>query len=112
MCAVNHHIYKPEEVDNLIKEGIIDHKDDVIQVQLYVLTYIIHTCNSRCLVPYKYGKLICRTKNYRKSPGRFYTGSTESNLQFSPAYSLGPNISPKNEPSRREGADAPILHQL
>ena len=27
-------IIKPEEVDDLIKEGIIEHKDDVIQVQL------------------------------------------------------------------------------
>ena len=31
-------IIKPEEVDDLIKEGIIEHKDDVIQVQLDGLT--------------------------------------------------------------------------
>ena len=39
-------IIKPEEVDDLIKEGIIYHKDDVIQVQLDGLTYLIHTCSS------------------------------------------------------------------
>ena len=39
-------VIKPEEVDDLIKEGIIEHKDDVIQAQLDGLTYLIHTCNS------------------------------------------------------------------
>ena len=38
-------IIKPEGFDDLIKEGIIDHKDNVIQVQLDLLTYLIHTCN-------------------------------------------------------------------
>ena len=51
-------IINPEEVDELIKEGIIAKKDDVIQVQLDVLTYLIHTCNYGFLVPYKYGKFI------------------------------------------------------
>ena len=39
-------IIKPEEVVELIKEGIIDHKDYVIQVQLDGLIYLIHTYNS------------------------------------------------------------------
>ena len=60
-------IIKPEEVDDLIKEGIIENKDGVIQVQLDGLTYLIHTYNYRCLVPDKYGKLICHAKNYWKS---------------------------------------------
>ena len=59
-------IIKPEEVDDLIKEGIVEHKDDVIQVQIYGLIYLIYTCNSRWLVPNKYGKLMCRATNYRK----------------------------------------------
>ena len=42
-------------------------KNDVIQVQLDNLTYLIPTCNSRFLVPDKYGKLIFRATNYRKS---------------------------------------------
>ena len=58
-------LIKPEEVDDLIKEVIIEHKDYVIQMQLYGLTYLIHTCNSWCLVPDKYGKLICRATNYQ-----------------------------------------------
>ena len=61
------YIIKPEEVDELIKEGIIEHKNDVIQVRLYGLTCLIHTYNSRCLLPNKYVKLICRAKNYWKS---------------------------------------------
>ena len=60
-------IIKPEKVDDLIKEDVIDHKDDVIQVQLDGLEYLIHTCNSRCLAPDKYGKVICRATNYRNS---------------------------------------------
>ena len=60
-------IIKPEVVDDLIKEGIIEHKDDVIQVQLDGLTYLIHTCNSQFLVPDKDVKLIFRATNYRKS---------------------------------------------
>ena len=60
-------IIKPEEVDDLIKEVIIDHKDYLIQVQLDGLTHPIHTCNSCCLVPNKDGKLIFRTANYHKS---------------------------------------------
>ena len=59
-------IIKPEEFDDLIKERIIDHKDNVIQVQLDGFTYLIHTCNPQCLVPDKYGKFICRSKNYWK----------------------------------------------
>ena len=39
-------IIKPEEVYDLVKYGIIEHKVDVIQVQLDGLTYLIHTCNS------------------------------------------------------------------
>ena len=39
-------IIKPEKVDDLIKEVIIEHKYDVIQVKLDRLTYLIHTCNS------------------------------------------------------------------
>ena len=31
------------------------------------LTYLVHTCNYRCLFPDKDGKLICRATNYRKS---------------------------------------------
>ena len=38
-------IIKHEEVEDLIKEGIIEHKDDVIQVQLYGFTNLIHSCN-------------------------------------------------------------------
>ena len=38
-------IIKTEEFDYLIKEGIIYHKDDVIQVQLDILTYLTHTYN-------------------------------------------------------------------
>ena len=57
-------IIKPEEVDDLIKEGIIEHKDDVIQVQLDGLTYLIHTCNSLCMVPDKDEKLIFSANNY------------------------------------------------
>ena len=60
-------IIKPEEVDKIIKEGIIEHKDYVIQVQLDGMTYLIHICNSPCLVPHKYGNLICCAKNDRKS---------------------------------------------
>ena len=39
----------------------------MIQVKLDGLTYLIHTCNSRCLVPDKYGKSIFRATNYWKS---------------------------------------------
>ena len=39
-------LIKPEEFDDLIEEGIIYPKDDVIQVQLDGLIYLIHTCNS------------------------------------------------------------------
>ena len=60
-------IIKPEEFDDLIKEGVIDNNDDVIQVKLDGLAYLIHTCNSRCLVPDKYGKLIFRATNDCKS---------------------------------------------
>ena len=38
-------IIKPEEVDDLIKEVIIEHKDDMIQVKLDGLIYLIHICN-------------------------------------------------------------------
>ena len=58
-------IIKPEEVDYIIKEGIIEHKDDVIQVKPNRLTYLINTFNSLCLVPDKDGKLICHATNYR-----------------------------------------------
>ena len=34
-------IIKPEEVDDLIKEGIIENKDGAIKVQLDGLTYLI-----------------------------------------------------------------------
>ena len=50
-------IINPEEVDDLIKEGIIEHKNDFIQVQLNGLTYLIDTCNSRYLVTNKYWNL-------------------------------------------------------
>ena len=60
-------IIKPEEFDDLIREGIIEHKYHVIQVQLDGLKYLIHTCNSQCLDPDKYGKLICHATNYQKS---------------------------------------------
>ena len=60
-------IIKPEEIDDILEEGLIEHKDDVIEVQTDGQTYLIHTCNSRCLVPDKDGKLICRATNYRKS---------------------------------------------
>ena len=39
-------IIKSEEVYDLIKEGIIKHKDEVIKVQLDGWTYLINTCNS------------------------------------------------------------------
>jgi hypothetical protein len=39
-------IIKPEEIDAMIAEGLIDHKDDVIQVQIDGKTYLIHRCNS------------------------------------------------------------------
>ena len=47
-----------------MKEGIIEHKDDVIQVQLDVFTDLIHTCNSQCLFTDKYVNLICHTTSY------------------------------------------------
>ena len=58
---------KPEEVDDLIQGGIIEHNDDVIQVQLDLFTYLIHACSRLCLVRDKYGKWICPVTNYRKS---------------------------------------------
>ena len=60
-------ILEPEEVDDLINEGIIEHKDDVIRVQIDGLTYLIHTCNSWCLVLDKDEKLIFLAKHYGKS---------------------------------------------
>ena len=39
-------IIKSEEVDDLIKEGIVEHKDNLIQVKLDGFIYLIHTCNS------------------------------------------------------------------
>ena len=39
----------------------------MIQIQLDVLTYLIHTCNSQCMVPDKYEKLIFCATNDRKS---------------------------------------------
>ena len=39
----------------------------MIQVQFDVLTYLIHICNSRCLVPDTDGKLIWCATNYWKS---------------------------------------------
>ena len=36
-------------------------------MQLDGLTYLIYTCNPQCLVPDKYGKLIFRATNHRKS---------------------------------------------
>ena len=59
-------IIKPEEFYDLIKKGNIEHKDDVIQVQLNVLTYCAHTFNYRCLVPDKDRKLIFRETSYCK----------------------------------------------
>ena len=58
-------IIKPEDFDYLIKEGVVDHKYDVVQIQLDVLIYLIHTCNSQLLVPDKYGKLILCATNYQ-----------------------------------------------
>ena len=60
-------IMKTVELYDIIKEVIIDHKVDVIQVQLDGLNYLIHICNSICLVPDKYGNLIYRATNYWKS---------------------------------------------
>ena len=60
-------IIKSEEVDDLIKEKIIDQKDDVIHVQLDGLTYLIHTCNSRCFFTNKDKKLIWSATNYQNS---------------------------------------------
>ena len=48
-------IIEAETVNDLIKEGIIEHNNDVIQVQLNGLTYLIHTCNSQFLVHDKDG---------------------------------------------------------
>ena len=31
------------------------------------MTYLIHTCNSRCPVPNKNKKLVCHATNYQKS---------------------------------------------
>ena len=39
----------------------------MIKVKLDGLKYLIHKCNFSCLIPDKYGKLICRATNYRKS---------------------------------------------
>ena len=41
-------IIKPNEINALIEEGIIKYKDDVIEVQIDGMTYLIHTCNARC----------------------------------------------------------------
>ena len=60
-------IIKPDDIQSLIDKGIIDHKDDILKVQVDGMTYFIHICNSRCLVPNKNGKLVCRAKNYQKS---------------------------------------------
>ena len=60
-------IIKPKEVDDLIKEGIVEQKDDVIHMQLDGLTFIIHECKSQCLVTDKYRKLIFCEKNDLKS---------------------------------------------
>ena len=62
-------IIKSEEVDDRMKEGGIEHKDNVIQVQFDGLIDLIHTCNPRCLVPNKCGKLTCHVTNYRNSEG-------------------------------------------
>ena len=60
-------IIKPEEIESVIDEGLIKHKDDVIEVQHDGLSYLLHRCNSRCLVPDKSGKLICRATNYQST---------------------------------------------
>ena len=60
-------VVKPEEIDTLIKEGLVEHNDDSIQVQGDVMMYLIHNFNSRCFVLDKDGKSICRATNFRKS---------------------------------------------
>ena len=40
-------IIKSEEVDDRMKEGGIEHKENVIQVQFDGLIDLIHTCNMR-----------------------------------------------------------------
>ena len=51
-------IIKPEEVDDLVKQGNMEHKNDLIQVKTDGLTYLIHTCNYQCLVHDKDGKVM------------------------------------------------------
>jgi len=46
-------IIKPNEINALIEEGIIKHEDDVIEVQIDGMTYLIHICNTRYQVPNK-----------------------------------------------------------
>ena len=60
-------IIKPDEINALIEEGVINHEDDVLEIQLDGLTYLIHTCNARCQVPNKDGVLVCRATNFQKS---------------------------------------------
>ena len=55
------------EIDDLIDEGYINYKDNIVEVQKDGLTYLIHKCNHRCLVPNENGKLICRPTNYQKT---------------------------------------------
>ena len=59
-------VIKPDEIQSLINKGIIDHKDDILKVQVDGITYLINICNSHCLVP-KNRKLVCRAKKYQKS---------------------------------------------
>ena len=60
-------IIKPNKINALIEEGIIKYKDDVIEVQLDGMTYLIHICNACCQVPNKDGVLVYWSTNYQKS---------------------------------------------
>ena len=60
-------IVKPDEINILLDEGIIKHEDDVIEIQMDGMTYLMHVCNSRCLVPDKNGNYVCRATNFQKS---------------------------------------------
>ena len=50
-------VIKPNEIDTLLEEGLIKHKDDVTEIQIDWLTYL-NSCTSRCSVPDKTRKLI------------------------------------------------------
>ena len=60
-------IIKPEEVEELIKEGYIVSKDTIVKVLEDSSSILAHTYNARCLVPDENGNLVCWATNYEKS---------------------------------------------